>query len=52
MESQLVQRSILAHFDRLVEEGLVVWNDEFRTVNVIDQGVSVRHLAVPDRAVH
>ena len=40
-ESKLDESSILAHFDRLVDQGMVVYNDNYRIVNVSDKGFSV-----------
>jgi hypothetical protein len=42
MQTQLDEDHVLAEFDRLVEEGVVVYNTDYRTVTLADEGFSVR----------
>ncbi|KAK4098995.1 hypothetical protein N658DRAFT_498813 [Parathielavia hyrcaniae] len=39
MESKLNEDDLLAQFDRLVEQDIVVYNPDYRTVTVTDQGL-------------
>jgi len=41
-DSKMNEDYVLARFDRLVEEGTVVYNDDYRTVVVSDHGLPVR----------
>ncbi len=41
METQLNEDHLLAQFDRLVDEGMVVYSGD-RTITVSDKGLSVR----------
>jgi ATP adenylyltransferase len=41
-DSKMNEDYVLARFDRLVEEGTVVYNEDYRTVTVLDQGLPVR----------
>lgn len=36
------ERTVLAQFDRLVEQGTVVYNDNYRIVQMSDKGFPVR----------
>jgi ATP adenylyltransferase len=42
MQTQLDEDHVLGQFDRLVEEGVVVYNTDYRTVTLADEGFSVR----------
>jgi hypothetical protein len=42
MHTQLDEDHVLGQFDRLVEEGVVVYNTDYRTVTLADEGFSVR----------
>jgi ATP adenylyltransferase len=42
MDTKLNEDGLLAHFDRLVEQGMVMYNQDYRTITLSDQGVPVR----------
>lgn len=44
MEAKLDEGRLLAQFDRLIEQGMVFFNQDYRTVPVSDQGFAVRPL--------
>lgn len=41
-DARLNEEDVLARFDRLVEEGTVVYNEDYRTVTVTDKGLPVK----------
>lgn len=44
----LDEASVTANFDRLVEEGVIIYNNKFRAVPYTDQGFSVsQHIHSP-----
>jgi hypothetical protein len=43
---KLDERQLLEKFDRLVEQGLVVYNQNYRLINLSDQGFSVSSTVV------
>jgi hypothetical protein len=51
METKLREHGLLAHFDRLVEQGVVVYNQNYRTITLSDRGVPVS-LLIPCLAPH
>lgn len=46
MDPQLNEADLLAHFDRLVQQGMVVYDANYRTVVHSDRGFLVRRLLV------
>jgi ATP adenylyltransferase len=44
METELNENQLLAKFDSLVEQGVVVYDGNYRTVVVSDNGFPVRDL--------
>jgi hypothetical protein len=42
MAAKLNEEQLLAHFDRLVDNGMVIYDTDHETVSVSDQGLLVR----------